>query len=119
MQSDDSSHFELSFTHHSIPFTALAEAWPDARSAERACSVLKERIREISRSGTESLYQDLGRSDVAYGDDPVWKGPSMLSLFKLQEEARHEGLKMSQGNLMDVDECRCRLIPGSFLSQDV
>jgi len=111
MQSDDRSHFELSFAHHSIRFTALAEAWPDVRGAERACTFLKESIRRINRLGTESLYQDLGRSDGAYGDDPIWKNPSMRSLFEFQEEARQEGLKICQSDFTDAKECRCRLVP--------
>jgi len=103
--------YNTEFLHHSMCFGIVVGDWGDASGAETAAIELKQWVRTLSSFEARSTHSDLVKSDGAYGDNPIFDTPTMLSLYEAATAARRAGMEASGEGLNDGHDCTCQLVP--------
>jgi hypothetical protein len=103
--------YKTEFLHHSMCFGIVVGDWGDASGAETAATELKQWVRTLSSFEARSTHSDLVKSDAAYGDNPTFDTPTMLSLYEAATAARRAGMEASGEGLNDGHDCACQLVP--------
>ena len=103
--------YKTEFMHHSMCFGIVVDDWGDASGAETAAIEMKNWVRTLNPFEARATHSDLVKSDAAYGDNPIYRTPTMLALYEAATAARRGGMEASDESLNDGHDCTCQLVP--------